>query len=509
MINLDEAYLAYQQVISGDTTLTEDLEEDNDVYSGIEYLNHYDLGILAEDIVDHLLYEDYDLNDIQEQFLESLNESIDYNKSVLNEASVYNTPTVRDDSKVKLNVPSRREIDKGYKADAKKAYKLKTDVINARIKAKRAAKRTENNQKLKKTVNDTISKIKTGAKRGVNAVKSGLSKANSDVRSKVKDAKVAAHGPLKNYAAKRGLHKDITSKAGNPLKSSSQIQTRGQSHRDQLRKAVVKDVGSRIRNKASQVAVGAYNKGREAVNSVKDTAGRAKQGVKNAVSRTKRNVSSAVSNVKGAVKSGIGKAARRVADRLGEDVDLFDYISDFLISEGYADTLEDAEYLMANELTEGQIEAILDEGFVKFPTDKVVAKADKLINTKPGSKKKAKDTKRRLKSLGNAYALNASYDIVADFLMSEGYADTLEDAEYLIVNELTDDQIEAILDEAKVDDGKSEAEKKDVRGRRHIENNYGPDAVANYNKGIVPNRGTWAAAERRRVHRSNRGVKKA
>jgi hypothetical protein len=135
-----------------------------------------------------------------------------------------------------LNVPSRRKIDKGYKADAKKAYDAKTKVIKTRIKAKKAAKRAENIQKLKSTVKDTISKVKTGAKRGVDAVKSGLSKANSEVRSKVKDAKVAAHGPLKDYASKRGLHKNITSKAGNPLKSSSQIQTRGQSHRDQLRK---------------------------------------------------------------------------------------------------------------------------------------------------------------------------------------------------------------------------------------------------------------------------------
>ena len=55
------------------------------------------------------------------------------------------------------------------------------------------------------------------------------------------------------------------------------------------------------------------------------------------------------------------KAKARKALGLGEAVDLFDTVLEFLQVEGYAETLEEAEWLMANVIDEEAIDIILDE----------------------------------------------------------------------------------------------------------------------------------------------------
>jgi hypothetical protein len=46
--------------------------------------------------------------------------------------------------------------------------------------------------------------------------------------------------------------------------------------------------------------------------------------------------------------------------RMGEDVDIFDTVLEFLQAEGFAETLEEAEWIMANELDAEDIEEILE-----------------------------------------------------------------------------------------------------------------------------------------------------
>ena len=55
------------------------------------------------------------------------------------------------------------------------------------------------------------------------------------------------------------------------------------------------------------------------------------------------------------------KAKARKALGLGEKVDLFDTVLEFLQVEGFAETLEEAEWLMANVIDEEAIDIILDE----------------------------------------------------------------------------------------------------------------------------------------------------
>jgi hypothetical protein len=62
----------------------------------------------------------------------------------------------------------------------------------------------------------------------------------------------------------------------------------------------------------------------------------------------------------------LGKAAR---DTIREDIDLYDLVSEYLVSEGFCDSYEDADVIMANmseEWREGIVEEVLDEALTGY-----------------------------------------------------------------------------------------------------------------------------------------------
>ena len=75
-----------------------------------------------------------------------------------------------------------------------------------------------------------------------------------------------------------------------------------------------------------------------------------------------------------------------------EETDLFDYVLEYLVSEGYADTNENALVIMAN-MSEEWRESILEEK-KPLPVGKMDAKAkelkSKFLKSKPGSEKSKK-----------------------------------------------------------------------------------------------------------------------
>jgi hypothetical protein len=64
---------------------------------------------------------------------------------------------------------------------------------------------------------------------------------------------------------------------------------------------------------------------------------------------------------------------------------------------------------------------------------------------KPGSGTVTKNPKklRKQKAMGESYDI---FDVVLEFLQAEGFAETLEEAEWMMANELDDEDIEAILE---------------------------------------------------------------
>ena len=53
--------------------------------------------------------------------------------------------------------------------------------------------------------------------------------------------------------------------------------------------------------------------------------------------------------------------------RMGEEVDIFDVVLEFLQAEGFAETLEEAEWMMANVIDEEAIEIVVGEGYQRNP----------------------------------------------------------------------------------------------------------------------------------------------
>ena len=89
--------------------------------------------------------------------------------------------------------------------------------------------------------------------------------------------------------------------------------------------------------------------------------------------------------------TGIGgtgnKAARRAAALKKEDFDIFDVVLEFLQAEGYAETLEEAEWLMANMIDEEAIGIILGEAIT---SEKGKAKAAEMIAKRTTASGRAK-----------------------------------------------------------------------------------------------------------------------
>lgn len=162
--------------------------------------------------------------------------------------------------------------------------------------------------------------------------------------------------------------------------------------RGEARKAAVKGAVERVKAKAKGVKAAAGIAGsiakdevRRAGRSVAHTAGKAASAAGSAVAGAAGAVSAAASKKKAEVKQGVksllgrglrkaagaagavaqkarkaGAAAGRAAERLGEEMDVFDYILEHLVSEGYADTDENALVIMAN-MSEEWRESIVDE----------------------------------------------------------------------------------------------------------------------------------------------------
>jgi len=153
-------------------------------------------------------------------------------------------------------------------------------------------------------------------------------------------------------------------------------------------KAAVKAAVNKVRAKAAGAAVSAYAAGKAA----KDAVGSAANTIGSGAQRAAGAVSTAAQDAKNRIKGGIKKAlggglravankAGKVASRLGEETNIFDTVLEFLQAEGFAETLEEAEWMMANVIDEEAIEIILGEEELDeaITSEKGKAKAAEMI----------------------------------------------------------------------------------------------------------------------------------
>lgn len=156
--------------------------------------------------------------------------------------------------------------------------------------------------------------------------------------------------------------------------------------RGEARKAAVQGAVQRVRATASGVKAAAGIAGSIAKDEARRAGRAATHAVSSAVQKKKAQVKS---GVKGLLKKGlsavaggagavaqkarkVGAAAGKAADRLGEEVsgDNWDLVLEFLVTEGHADTNEEALYVMTQldeDTIQGIIEAVLDEKLRERP----------------------------------------------------------------------------------------------------------------------------------------------
>ena len=200
--------------------------------------------------------------------------------------------------------------------------------------------------------------------------------------------------------------------------------------RGEARKAAVKGAVERVKTKAKGVAAAAgiagsiaKDEARRAGRGALHAAGKAASAAGSAVAGAATAARDAASRKKAEVKQGVksllgrglrkaagaagavaqkarkaGAAAGRAAERLGESVDVFDYILEHLVAEGYADTNENALVIMAN-MSEEWREEILEGSY----EDRIAANNKKYdaARKRAAQRAEARNEARRRGQTGN------------------------------------------------------------------------------------------------------------
>jgi uncharacterized protein YnzC (UPF0291/DUF896 family) len=305
---LTEAYTAVYN-----EELRDELEEMADDFAGIEDLSDEEIDAIVEETIDEMIVEGYDFEDVEEIFEE-----------VLSEATV----TTGRGGYTKLS-SDKRSAPVTTGSGSRMA-------ASSRLSAAKAAKREAK-----------VAQVKASVKKKVAQVKAAPAQAKAAAQKKVKDVKQQSHVAAAKYASSR------------KLMPGAGLKTQSSKGRRELRAAVAKDIKGRIKHKIAKAQVGAYAAARKAGQAASDVAGRAKQSAKNIGARTKRGIKGAI---KGAAEK-VASGATKVAQRMSEDMDMFDVMLEYLIDEGYAETNQDAIVIMANMSEEWREEIIqqLDE----------------------------------------------------------------------------------------------------------------------------------------------------
>lgn len=309
------------------------LEEDFDTL--LDDISDEELSEIVEEVVASAIEEGYELEEIEECFGDTLFDQVISEARVTSDAD-----RPGGGAKVTTGQGSRM-------------------VAKDRLAKRTAEKRAERRARVKAAVKTGVDKVKAAPGKAAKAAK----EAGREAKFKAVDKKVAA------YANKRNLHPA----PGMAARSKDPAKRRG------LRAKVAKDIASRVKSKvksmkdtlssakrkavkaASDVAVKAYNKGRE----VKQAASDAKNKAGATLNRQAVKAARATDKAEKGVKKGLGRLARGIADkagkaasRLGEEVDSFDIVLDYLIIEGHAETEEAAIKIMATMSDEWRTEIL-------------------------------------------------------------------------------------------------------------------------------------------------------
>jgi len=218
-------------------------------------------------------------------------------------------------------------------------------------------------------------KAKVGEKRA-EARKAAVKGAVKKAGEKASAAKAEASRRAGNVAvrAKAGVTRaamkatnvspmDVPTKAGKQRKSADTFVAGRKADRDSAKAVIKKKVGDKYRGAKAAAGIAGSIAKDEAIRAgrkVAHTAGKAAQAVKDAPGKA---AGAARRGLKGLIKRGaekVASAAGKVAKRMTEEVETYDVVVEFLCDQGIAEDLQEAQWLMVNEVDSEDIETILE-----------------------------------------------------------------------------------------------------------------------------------------------------
>ncbi len=324
-------------------------------------LSDEELEDIVEEVVSDLLEEGYDIDDIEEGFNDYIEEDFQF----LNEArSAKKAPKgSKSYAEVKAEVDAKEAAKK--KPEAKKkpastgmgATKTSTPSIPS---TKKSPEKKSIASRLKGAVKRVVGG-KKGAERVTASDRNQKSTRMSPVRAQ-KNSRVTIGSEDKKDLAKRKaertqnrIDKKIKSAQGDSSKSLKARVSTGVKKATDTAKGV--KAGAQI---AGMIAKGSAQ-------NAQDRAVRAKRRAELAGSKAVTAVKNAPGNVKKGIKSRIASGLQKVsnkagsaAKRMSEEVETYNVVVEFLCDYGIAEDLQEAQWLMVNEIDSEDIESILE-----------------------------------------------------------------------------------------------------------------------------------------------------
>ena len=340
--------LAYNAVYD-DEMREEYLRED---YSFIDGLDDEEIADVVEEVIYELIDEGYDVDEVEALFEETF----------LAEARV--------------DMAARAAARKQYMASSEKSAKQARKSGAAVVKKE---KREARKEKIKSAAKGVLSGIKKGVERAAKKVGIGAEKAKRSVMGRDRSAERAqVRSKAKMTAsARKGIRKAVTGRAEPPKASTKGWKTGTTSGSGAAGTVRSKSSGGsgdgpsstgrllppaqNRKDKTGSTGAGAAgtvrSKSAGGSGDGPSSTGRAlpPSGATNAP--TKRGTKRTASSIQGALTR--AKTQGRKAMALAAGFDIFDVVSGFLISEGIAEDINEAAWLMANEITEEQIDEIM------------------------------------------------------------------------------------------------------------------------------------------------------
>jgi len=298
--------------------LYESIYAPKEVYEEIEISDEELISIVEESVIE-LIDEGYTIQEIEESFDDEFVEEI------LIEAKV----TYGSDTESPEERRARAKAKVGEKKSAARKAAVKGAISSAKSAAKSAAK---------------------GA-----AAETSRRAGNAAVRAKAGATRAA-------MAATGVKATDVPTKSGKARKNASTFVAGRKSDRDSAKKVMSDKVKSKFASAKEKVGKALVGSARQS-DSSKSVASRFNR----AADKAKGAAKSAASGAKSGLKGMIGRAARKVADkaggvakRMGEEVETYDVVVEFLCDQGIAEDLQEAQWMMVNEVDSEDIATILE-----------------------------------------------------------------------------------------------------------------------------------------------------